>query len=1061
MTPRDILMTCLDMCVLSGLDSLASCDLIPLDVDVLACADWVAKKLLLATGQALCLRRPPRCLWFVLLHVFVLCTGWLFPGQNRWRKTSSAVERLWASAAVCRSLLWLSGQHRNSNARKVGQLLEPRFRWVLWRRLRPPGWPKVLLRAAADELLHLQLQAVSHNTHSVDLYGCGSDTPFVLYAWASRCGYYVGIASLQRQTRKATPGPTSRWLEHMCGVLRTHTLESRKLRYRLMRRLRPEETFFLACRLGPETRIRAMENFEIASRRPTCNVVAFQGPVATKAVPSKRSRPPKQLRTCMLDVGPFDCADACVAVEKCASKLRKKQNPSPKQSDEKCSFSSAYWSWVKKLLVVHGVCGPCDVYDPELSGLLIRWCGCNGSQINWSLVEKKWNVGCGPAAVHSSLQFIKGRVARAVATRAINRELQARNLPKTFGFTCKVPRQSCLQVVRRALVQAVNSDPQWNSDEKGWLLSHVRFVSGAMRTHKSLCKAPAVSRKMCASEVVAQPDHVLSCCDTAKNLDRVEKIWDVPLRPSFKEDVLEVANVVRKSCACLRVDPSIAQTAADKAGNGLPRDPSYSHEQRTFTQTQHAYQAYTHDMKEEDDKVIVPDDKEKKFMWRLPVVCYQWLLLKFACISPAWDLTTLRPEDAESWCQTVFHVLVPDRLKKFLGVNNYSNILPYYYGTVKKKCFAAGQRIGHICQKPLHSCFRKIASCCKWPMRRRWRKIHRSWEVVIRQACPNDEIWSLKEACDTMASRIKTARVTEGRPVCDRCGKTKPVCVALTADAGQFFETVQPQQALAAARKCLSRCARMFGHTTVSIIGPGRTGFLGGSLLAKTPHVVVFAFHELFLAFAACLFVCYVSLGQSVFRLRGLPIGGVLSKIATSLVLGEEEFEWQCASNRRRRLGFSRTCGCWNREVARGRYVDDVLWISGVYCTNCLMHGVQCCYSVPFDLCEAGEHVTWLDLVFHAPRCIWTMKPKNWTLPPSWSVHKGFSHSFLCGRFARFDECKLSTEAWLDAAIAILIGFRSAGWSCCAIKGAIFRATAKRSRFTRTCLLMACKKLWA
>ena len=72
-------------------------------------------------------------------------------------------------------------------------------------------------------------------------------------------------------------------------------------------------------------------------------------------------------------------------------------------------------------------------------------------------------------------------------------------------------------------------------------------------------------------------------------------------------------------------------------------------------------------------------------------------------------------------------------------------------------------------------------------MRRRWRKIHRSWEVVIRQACPSDEIWSLKEACDTMTSRIKTARVTEGRPMCVRCGVTKPLCVALTADAGQFF----------------------------------------------------------------------------------------------------------------------------------------------------------------------------------------------------------------------------------------------------------------------------------
>ena len=152
----------------------------------------------------------------------------------------------------------------------------------------------------------------------------------------------------------------------------------------------------------------------------------------------------------------------------------------------------------KKLLVVHGVCGPCDVYDPNLSGLLVRWCGCKGSQVNWLLVEKKWNVECGPAAVHSCLQFLKGGVARAMATRAINRELQARNLPKTFGFTCKIPRQSCLQVVRRALVQAVNSDPQWNSGEKEWLLSHVRFVSGAMKNTQKACAKPLQSAEKCA-----------------------------------------------------------------------------------------------------------------------------------------------------------------------------------------------------------------------------------------------------------------------------------------------------------------------------------------------------------------------------------------------------------------------------------------------------------------------------------------------------------------------------------------------------------------------------------
>ena len=37
-----------------------------------------------------------------------------------------------------------------------------------------------------------------------------------------------------------------------------------------------------------------------------------------------------------------------------------------------------------------------------------------------------------------------------------------------------------------------------------------------------------------------------------------------------------------------------------------------------------------------------------------------------------------------------------------------------------------------------------------------------------------------------------------------------------------------------------------------------------------------------------------------------------------------------------KRLGFAATTLLWDREVARARYVDDVLWISGVYCQQCL-----------------------------------------------------------------------------------------------------------------------------
>ena len=263
MTPRDVCKACFDVCAASGLANLMDVDSAVLHLDVPTCVDFLAKRLLLVTGQALCARRPPKILWTALLHIFLLCTTWLLPNENRWRRTSPPVEKLWACSAVCRSLLWLAGQHACSAARKVGQLLEPRFRWVLWRHLRPRDWSASALRASVDELLHLlQLQAVCQQTHDHDLYDCGGQDPFVLYAWASRCQYYVGIASMRRKTNRVSPGPACRWLEHMCGLLRTHTSESKKLRYRLMRRLRPEDTFFMVCRVGPENRIRAMESFE-------------------------------------------------------------------------------------------------------------------------------------------------------------------------------------------------------------------------------------------------------------------------------------------------------------------------------------------------------------------------------------------------------------------------------------------------------------------------------------------------------------------------------------------------------------------------------------------------------------------------------------------------------------------------------------------------------------------------------------------------------------------------------------------------------------------------------
>ena len=77
-TALDICHACFRMCAATSVDTLN------LHVDLLgdrttsvsACADGLVKRLLLCTGDALCLRRPPKVLWHVLLHIMIVCTTW-------------------------------------------------------------------------------------------------------------------------------------------------------------------------------------------------------------------------------------------------------------------------------------------------------------------------------------------------------------------------------------------------------------------------------------------------------------------------------------------------------------------------------------------------------------------------------------------------------------------------------------------------------------------------------------------------------------------------------------------------------------------------------------------------------------------------------------------------------------------------------------------------------------------------------------------------------------------------------------------------------------------------
>ena len=150
----------------------------------------------------------------------------------------------------------------------------------------------------------------------------------------------------------------------------------------------------------------------------------------------------------------------------------------------------------------------------------------------------------------------------------------------------------------------------------------------------------------------------------------------------------------------------------------------------------------------------------------------------------------------------------------------------------------------------------------------------------------------------------------------------------------------------------------------------------------------------------------------------------------------------------------------WDNEVARCRYVDDICWVSHVYCHKCLSVAVELMYSVPFDIEPESSIVTWLDLCMDVPTLTWSMKPKAWVMPPPWGCERHFAYGLLSGRIQRWGEVGLSDSAWLRVTIPVMIGFREAGWSVHTVRAAVFKCNSKMSRNRFAMLRQVLKRVW-
>ena len=319
--------------------------------------------------------------------------------------------------------------------------------------------------------------------------------------------------------------------------------------------------------------------------------------------------------------------------------------------------------------------------------------------------------------------------------------------------------------------------------------------------------------------------------------------------------------------------------------------------------------------------------------------------------------------------------------------------------------------------------------------------------------CPGFEAHGLKDATVKLREGLRDLDVPADPHTCLRCQAAKQRFVAIVADAGQFYEEVAPQRALEAGFAVFSAAASA-GWKGVAVARTRKFfGFLTCDLQGGRGKFVRLGLSDIFAAFSTAISVSLVSVGQAVAMLSGLPIGGLMSKLASSMVLCQEEENWKTSHMRRLRAGFYSLRQSWRRTVCHVRYVDDVFLGTHSFCKDCLVDLLLHVYEERFDVAENEFPLHFLDMVVGSDKCL-TPKRKVLQIPPPWATGESYIRPLLVFALHRASQiCESPSDLHLYM-LHFLSDCMSCGWNSRALSKVLF--TVHIARLHKTiCLLRA------
>ena len=962
-------------------------------------ADRLCECMVIQLGR----RRFDNVVWHALNQSVEFLVNWLFPQNYKTFRTSPPLESLLAVLMSFRSFLWIRSRFWTKHGQRILRLFAVEQQKVLSFGV---GCHDVSRRACLQELVRKQLLFF----HSGEpLYG--------LYQWWGPSWRYVGIGGLTRVSLPHQGGLSHRLMEHLLGVIRKDIREGYKLRYRMARRHFPWESHFCLCDTGSEMYIRARESLEILMHRPSGNGMPMP---PSKSKQKKRTRPLQRERT-----KPFQPPSnvAVRSLDKCFSKAVR-QRQLQQQGDEKpqpfwdLAFSDAYRRVQKQWFCNAGVFGPLHLYSPEHNKLLLLHLASSRiCLIDWLLIER-----LDPhAAVRVALllKHVKLPHRRLKARKRLDPWLVARGYFDTKVRLVEVFNQPSVEYAKRVIAMCMHTflgGPL--VCQKRWTFSRFKIVVKRPRTFMDSWQHTRLAK----THVPVMTSHNVSLL--GPSVKRVDKDWKVEIRPvCLNEELKSCIDSVLVHFHDIPV--GCVQPLSDFLRRLVSVPGSVKQRWDYMGKTADLYTKYTADFHLGPDEVAVPDDKAKKTGWIMPQQVYIRVLCTFCMLASTWMFLTLNVETANSMLCRKLQEILGEELYNKVGLTTPALLVPYVYGTMKSKCWHAGVK---VCKKTGHSCVRKIVSYFAWPAKHVWRSAHRALETIVKHFGATRDAWSLADASLQLRQGMQRLRSSDGE--CCRCGNSFSGNAGLVADAGQCFEMIQAQEAVSEAYVLLRRFQALSGSSFVTIQkSKKRVGWVGQRRMYSTSASQSWDVVQLYRLFAAAMSVDLVSACQHVFRTSGVPIGGLMSKIAATIVLGGQERRWLYNHQRKSSHGFNPGFP-WHQAVCHIRFIDDVILLSKCYCRSCLMSLLDLVYAVPFDcLPDDDSQLAWLDMRIDLVSWSIGLNVKIRSLPPEWGSPPGYVKSLLCCTFRRWLDIQPPSLQWQRACLSLLLDFRRTGWS--------------------------------